>query len=410
MYPIRKLWLSLSALAISLTCASQRTIGKTAQAIYSVEGEYYFVITKKDLASGKVLFKAETNIPDKKSKESYNTFGNDAHFTLVGETIFVIYDVWQKSNDSKECFVKLLNTKTGQFNDKKLLYSTHLNSSFSSGDIRYKPAFSPDYSKLAVMKDNNSPGYDIDPEITIYDAKTLNVLSTKKLEQKYEGQKRILDKQKWSVDNDGNLSLIFYLLNPETKMTSKSFSADIPFKEAGLKNIKALESTATASESTHGRFYKSLQDYVDGKPMKGVRIKDGSFNYTAFTGTKFKLIDDEGNITKEDAKDMPSDIFTYNGYLMRVIDKTPYIVLAAGKLSYYSEYAEQQKRYYTDGWDGKLEKFKENDFEDYLKKYGLLEDYKRDRPKREFKDDVNGYFNKMVRWQIDYFNKLNKKM
>lgn len=401
--------LTLLCSLLTINLFSQQIIGKTDTDIYQVEGAYYFVISKKDIASNKILFKAETHIPDKKEKESFNTYGNDAYFFLVGENIFIIYDVWQKSNSSKECFVMLLNTKNGQFGDKKLLYSTQLNSAFSAGDIRYKPVFSPDRSKFAVMKDNTSPGYNIDAEITIYDVKTLNVLSTKKLGQKYNDQKRVLDKN-FKMDNTGNISLIFYLLNPETKMTSASFSAEIPFSETTLKNIKPLESTATASESTHGRFYKSLQDYIDEKPMKGVRIKDGSFQWSMVGGTKFKLIDDEGNISKESASEMPSDIFTYNGYLMRMIDNTPYIVLAAGKMNYYSEYKEQQSRYYSVGWNGKLLKFKEREFEDYLDQYGLLESYKKDKPKREFKDDVNGYFNKVINWQINYFNKLNKKM
>lgn len=95
---------------------------------------------------------------------------------------------------------------------------------------------------------------------------------------------------------------------------------------------------------------------------------------------------------------------------MRLIDNKPYIVLVAGKMCYYSLYLEQQDRYYAEGWNGKLMKFKENDFEEYLAKYNLLEDYKADKPKREFKDDVNGYFNKIVSWQIKYFNLLNEKM
>ena len=35
--------------------------------------------------------------------------------------------------------------------------------------------------------------------------------------------------------------------------------------------------------------------------------------------------------------------------------------------------------------------------------------YKKDKPKREFKDNVNDYFNKTVYWQVKYFNLLNEK-
>lgn len=301
-----------------------------------------------------------------------------------------------------------------------MVYSTKLNSVYSSCEVPYIPIYSPDKSKLAVLKDNISPSYDIDPEINIYDTKTFNILSTKKISGKYEGQKRIFDLTNISMDNSGNITAVLHLMNEKTKITTKSYSADIPFNEKELKNIKEFGGNASSdvggNQNSHGRFYKNLNDYINDKPIQGVRIKNGSFSWTAFGGADFKLIDDAGNITKEDSKDLPSEIFTYkkdnfsDPYIMRIMDKKPYIVLAAGKLNYYSLYLEQQARYYSEGWDGKLEKFKENDLEDYLKKYNLLEDYKNDKPKREFKDDVNGYFNKTINWQIKYFNLLNKKM
>jgi len=290
----------------------------------------------------------------------------------------------------------------------------------STNELLYKPIYSPDKTKLAVLKDNISPTYDIDPEITIYDTKTLNVLSTKKISGKYEGQKRIFDLSNISMDNNGNIVTVLHLMNEKTKMTTKSYSADIPFAEKDLKNLKELSANASSdaggNQNSHGRFYKNLDDYVNDKPIQGVRIKNGSFSWTTFGGADFKLIDDAGNIKKEDSKDLPSDIFTYKSdnfsdpYIIRIMDKKPYIVLVAGKLNYYSLYLEQQNRYYSEGWDGKLNKFKENDLEEYLEKYNLLEDYKKDKPKREFKDNVNSYFNKTINWQIKYFNLLNKKM
>jgi hypothetical protein len=392
----------------------------TDKETYTVSGDYNFIITKTDNASKKVLYKAETQIPDKSQKEMYYPGANNASFDLVGENIVIVYDVWQKGTGTKDCSIKLLNTKTGKFNQPKLVYSTKLNSVYSSSEIPYKAFYSPDKTKLAILKDNISPGYNIDPEINIYDTKTFNVLSTKKISGKYEGQKRIFDLPSIKMDNNGNITAILHLMNEKTKMTTKSFSADIPLADTDLKNLKPLEGNASSdaggNQNSHGRFYKNLDDYLNDKPMTGVRIKNGSFSWTTFGGADFKLIDDSGNIKKEDSKDLPSEFFTYkrdnfsDPFLIRVMDKKPYIVLVAGKLSYYSLYAEQQQRYYTEGWDGELKKFKENDFEDYLKKYNLLEDYKKDKPKREMRDDVNGYFNKTISWQIKYFNLLNKKM
>lgn len=392
----------------------------TDKEFYTIEGAYNFVIIKTDINTKKVLYKAATKIPDKSQKEMYYPGANNSSFELIGDNIVIVYDIWQKRNGTKDCSIKLLNVKSGLFNEPKLVYSTKLNSPYSSHEVIYKPVYSPDKTKLAVLKDNISPSYEIDPEINIYDTKTLNVISSKKISGKYEGQKRIFDLTNISMDNKGNITTVFHLMNEETKMTTKSYSADILFNEKDLKNIKELvgntSSDAAGNQNSHGRFYKTLDDYINDKPMQGVRIKNGSFAWTAFGGADFKLIDDAGNLKKEDSKDLPSEIFTYKSdnfsspYIMRIMDKKPYIVLVAGKLNYYSLYLEQQARFYSEGWDGKLQKFKEKDLEEYLEKYKLLEDYKKDKPKREFKDDVNRYFNKTINWQIKYFNLLNKKM
>lgn len=393
---------------------------KTEKESYTIEGAYNFMIVKTDNVSKKVIYKAATKIPDKSQKEMYYPGANNSSFTLIGDNIFIVYDVWQKSTGTKDCSIKLFNTKANTFKEPILVYTTKVNSVYSSNEVIYKTIYSPDKSKLIILKDNISPSYNIDPEITYFDTKTLKILATKKISGKYNNVKRVFDQNQISLDNTGNIALVFHLLNEQTKITTKSYTADIPFNEPDLKNIKELtgnnSSDNVVDQKSHGRFYKTLQDYVDEKPMAGVRIKNGSFHWSLITGTDFKLIDDEGNLTREGTKDMPSDLFTYKRdnysapYIIRLIDKKPYIVLAAGKLNYYSLYQEQQQRYYMEGWDGKLKKFKEKDLEEFLEKYGLLENYKKDKPKREFKDDVNGYFNKIIAWQIDYFNKLNKKM
>lgn len=392
---------------------------KTDKEIFSIDGAYSFIITKADVNTKKAQYKVESNIPDKKNKEAFYPGANNASFDLVGENLVIVYDVWQKSTGTKDCSIKLMNTKNGTFSEPKLVYSVKLNSVYSSNEIPCKSLYSPDKTKLAIFKDNISPSYQIEPELTIYDTKSYNVIATKKFSDKHEGQKRIFDLTNIKMDNNGNITVVFHQMNEKTKMTTKSFSAEIPFNSPSLTNIKELSTNASGdeggSQTSHGRFYKSLEDFINDKPIPGVRIKNGSFSWTAFGGADFKLIDDQGNIKKEDSKDLPSDIFTYkrdnfsDPYIMRVIDKKPYIILAAGYYCYYSLYLEQQNRFMAEGFDGELKKFKEGRFEELLEKYGLLDDYKKDKPKREFKDDVNSYFNKTIYWQINYFNKLNAK-
>ncbi|MEX0811073.1 MAG: hypothetical protein WD048_02575 [Chitinophagales bacterium] len=121
---------------------------KTDKAIYTIEGEYYFEITKSDINGKRVFFKAETNIPDKSKKEMFYPGANHAAFDLIGDNIVIVYDVWQKKAGTKDCLVKLLNTKTGKFTEPQLLYSTEINSVYSSNEIIYKPIYSPDKSSL----------------------------------------------------------------------------------------------------------------------------------------------------------------------------------------------------------------------------------------------------------------------
>lgn len=111
----------------------------------------------------------------------------------------------------------------------------------------------------------------------------------------------------------------------------------------------------------------------------------------------------------------PSKIFTYSKfdsqfYLMKTYKSRSYIVLSYGKLCYYAMYASQGKRYYSETIDGKRKKFSAKVLEKYLEQYNLLASYEKDKPKREFKDNVNEYYNKVINWQIKYFDLLNEKM
>jgi hypothetical protein len=395
-----------------------QTVFNTEKETITVNGDLYHTIIKTDAKTKKVLYTVKTNIPDKKAKEMFYPGSNYARFELVGENIVIVYDIWQKDAGTKDCYIKLMDIKTGNFTVPKLVSSTKLNSVYSSNEIQFKPMYSPDKTKLAIFKDNISPSYQINPELSIYDTKTLNEISKKTFDQKYDGQKRIFDLTNMKMNNNGDLSVVFHHMNAETKMTTKSFTAEIPFNSKEITNIKELNGNSSTdagdSQTSHGRFYKTLEDYINDKPIQGVRIKNGSFSYNIVGGSKFKLIDEQGNLKKEDTEEFPSEIFTYKGsnfsdpYIMRLVDKKPYIILAAGYYCYYALYIEQQQRFMAEGFDGELKKFKEGRFEDILEKYNLVADYKKDKPKREMRDDVNGYFNKIVNWQIKYFIKLNK--
>jgi len=381
-----------------------------------MKGTKGFFIRKIIRASKKETFKVEMEIPDNTTMRYPRS--NFASFTLIGENIIVVYDVNQKS--TKNCFIRFVNTQTGSLSENTLAFSDEVKSKFNFHEIVFKTFYSPDFGKMAVLKDNISPDNNNDAELNIYEIKPLRLASHKNLGQKYNGSKRVFDLTSTIMDNNGNIQLVFNLMNEQTKMTTKSYTAKLPLNANELQDIKEVNANAVAngsSQTSQGRFYKSLKDYINDNSIPGIRIKNGSYSYSIVRGSDFKLIDDNGNLKKEDAKNLPSDLFTYkpqddvDPFLIRIIDKKPYIVLAAGKLSYYALYSDNQIRYYTEGWeDADLKSFKESKLEDYLEKFGLLEEYKKTMPKRKIDDNVNGWFNKNLDHQIEFFNKLNKKM
>ncbi len=388
-------------------------------ATYTIEGTVYFKIIKKDKA-GKVQYKVETKIPDKpKGENFYDVNGtNRADFHLVGDRMLILYDVWKGGTKSKDCQIKVLDTKTGKFSESKQLFSTKINSLFSSGEITYTPFYAPDNKKFMVIRNNISPTYAIDSEIVLVDCEDLGVLSTIKL-PKYEGQKRIISVSQTELRDSGEIVGVFQLVNEKTRITTKSYSFNVPFKATELQGVKELGGNISSEHNndpnSHGRFYETFSDYLKDDPIPGVRIQNGSFT-SSFVGTiNFVLLDDAGNVKKEKAKDLPAELFTYkrndfsSPFAIRMMDKEPYIILSAGKYNFYSLYSDQGKLYMAEGWNGKLKKFNRRDLEKALDQYKLLNDFKNDKPRREFKDNVNEYFNKEVEWFVKYFDLLNQK-
>ena len=159
------------------------------------------------------------------------------------------------------------------------------------------------------------------------------------------------------------------------------------------------------------RFYKSLQDVREGNYMEGLKIVPFSMVGGSFS-MKLTYTDESGKEIKKKVAELPSDLFTYKGMLVRVFDYTPYYVLATGKLTYYSEYLYNNYTYYSEDWESKLKpnKFSDRWFEKYLETYDLLEAYKKDKPKKVHPEDPNDFFNRSLAYTIKYFNMLNEKL
>ena len=184
-------------------------------------------------------------------------------------------------------------------------------------------------------------------------------------------------------------------------------------KKTILTSVLVLITSICFSQSMKGTpFYKTYEDYLNKKPMSGPMVKPNSLKSNIATGTSVVLVEN-GKEDRVSCDKLPHDLFLYyGGYmakLIKVVGNTPYRVFTMGKMSYYADVFDEQRRFYQiDNGEGK--RFKKGELEDFLQKYGLLEEFENTKPKREKKDDVNGYFSKVVNHEIEYINKLNEKM
>lgn len=382
----------------------------------------HFSISKDDNKTNKKVYDVKLDIP---SKGQTMILPVDKISTiLVGTDIQIIYDVFNGKEKLKQCFIKTLNVNGSMLSEAKLLAETPCKSKFSIGNVNYRVIYSPDKSKFALLIDNYSKGVVIeDPKIIVFDTKKQTELSTKKLYTTYQGVNIQVDPyNNFKINNNGDINLVFNTLNEKTNQVVKSYQGDIPYTANEVKNIKEVGQGVTGSDNTagtskfeNGRFYKSLEDYANNKPTDDFKIKAGSWGYTAIVGESCKLINKDGEIETQNLKDFPYTFFTYKKDmyndridLLKVIDGRAYKMLALGKFSFYALYFDNKFLYFSDGVSGSLEKFKEKDLEERLEKKGLLEAFKKDKPKRELADDVNGYFNKEIDWYLKYIEILNK--
>ena len=195
-----------------------------------------------------------------------------------------------------------------------------------------------------------------------------------------------------------------------------------------IKNIKEVGDAPTsdangeASKSEQGRFYKTIEDYINKKPSNEVKIKNGSYVWGTLGGERLKVIDKNGNIETEKISNFSGMFFTYRGEystsfdLYMAVDGGAYSVLRAGKISLYTHReatgngGEKDVLYYSNSeTKGEVKKFKEKNLEDWLESANLLEDYNKEKPKREFKDDKSDYYTKEVSRYLKYTDILNKK-
>jgi hypothetical protein len=155
------------------------------------------------------------------------------------------------------------------------------------------------------------------------------------------------------------------------------------------------------------KFYASFEDFKNGNPISGYEVEE---YYYGFGGKESLRVKTSEGTEKLNVSKLPSEFFIFRNFLNRVYNKSVWIVLAEGKLCYYSSMANNEDQGYSDGIHGEIHKFKDSFLEKYLAQYHLLEAYKKDKPRIESHTTKNENFNNLVDRNVKYFKLLNEKM
>lgn len=227
------------------------------------------------------------------------------------------------------------------------------------------------------------------------------------------------------------LILAFILLSFNTYSQKEKTTAD------GLTRdqVKQMYLTPKSDEefyktcpSNAGYMYNSLKDYYDNKPIANLRMKHTSFTYDDVSGERMIFIEN-GVEKKFNAKDMEGKVIsTSEGFAVRIQDKHCYILVIDGPICYYwsmqgSVYRRGENQFYfVENLEGKtidhysltnsgvITKLENKEYNSWLEKYGLKEQYDSEKIKREMKDTVTGYMNKEQAKKIKYLLLINEKM
>jgi hypothetical protein len=165
-----------------------------------------------------------------------------------------------------------------------------------------------------------------------------------------------------------------------------------------------------SSGQSKNYFYATVDDFKNNKRMLGYEIQEGSWDaWTNSFGKETVIIKTSSDSKRTRVSKCPSELLTYNNYFLRAFDDKLWFILADGKYCYYSQFSANQYQAVSEGIEEKLEKFKDAKMEALMQDYGLLSEYKEDKPVRDKNESDNEYFNRIIQWNIKYFKILNGK-
>ncbi|MBP9792422.1 MAG: hypothetical protein KBC56_00310 [Flavobacterium sp.] len=194
------------------------------------------------------------------------------------------------------------------------------------------------------------------------------------------------------------------------KLTESELRILIPNSEGSTEHLYTKFDPNRKHKTVALKFYNSFHDFSDDKFVKSYDVTQWSDS--DFSSEYIKYITEEGQEEKLKTADFPTDFYMYGeNTLYRRYKNESYKIIVGGEFCYYSvNFPSQDPERYSETISGPIKKFNDGVLKDKLKDHNLLEAYKRDKPRREFKDNVQDYFDKEVARTIKYVRLLNAKL
>ena len=114
----------------------------------------HFSISKDDNKTNKKIYDVKLDIPSKEKKELVYLPVNKISTFLIDNDIQIIYDVYNKNENLKQCYIKTLGVKGSPLSEAKLLAETECKTRFSIGNTNFRVIYSPDKTKFALLLAN----------------------------------------------------------------------------------------------------------------------------------------------------------------------------------------------------------------------------------------------------------------
>lgn len=156
------------------------------------------------------------------------------------------------------------------------------------------------------------------------------------------------------------------------------------------------------------RFYASYEDYLAGKYIQGWELVYNSW-LQDFGGKESIKVIHNGSTDRSKLGDLPSELYKFENVLHRTFKGECYTVYLVGPICLYTTIGTFVE-YYSSGIAGEIKKVTKKYFEQLLKEHNLLDQYKAENIKREFKDTPYSYDTKFIEKDIKYLKIINQNL